>query len=150
MKKQQKPPLFLLLLVVSVFLLCQQPILATDFVFNGFNSSSLLLYGYAVIESRILSLTNETHFIAGRALYPSKIRTKDPNSSFVLPFSISFIFAMAPYKNDLSGHGLVFIFVPHTGIEGTTTAQYIGLFDRANNGNSSNHVFGTILPNSSN
>eukprot|EP00257_Ricinus_communis_P024317 XP_015584497.1 L-type lectin-domain containing receptor kinase VII.1 [Ricinus communis] len=143
MKKHQKPPRFLLVLVlVSIILFCQQPILATDFVYNGFNSSSLLLYGYAVIESRILSLTNETTFTIGRALYPSKIRTKDPNSSYVYPFSTSFIFAMAPYKNVLPGHGLVFIFVPIAGIEGTTTAQNLGLFNRTNDGNPNNHVLG--------
>ncbi|KDP20977.1 hypothetical protein JCGZ_21448 [Jatropha curcas] len=139
MKKHQKPPFLLILL--SLILYCQS-VSAIDFVFNGFNSSSLLLYGNAAIESRILSLTNSTTFAIGRALYPSKVPTKAPNSSHVYPFSTSFIFAMAPYENILPGHGLVFIFVPRTGIDGTTASQNLGLFNRTNDGQSSNHVLG--------
>ncbi|KAJ0017958.1 hypothetical protein Pint_10561 [Pistacia integerrima] len=132
----------LLLFSVLSFLLCFQPIYAIDFVFNGFNSSNLLLYGSATLESRILTLTNETSFTIGRALYPSKIPTKKPNSSYVYPFSTSFIFAMAPYKNNLAGHGLVLLFVPFTGIEGATASQNLGLFNRTNDRDPNNHVFG--------
>ncbi|CAL0309343.1 unnamed protein product [Lupinus luteus] len=49
---------------------------------------------------------------------------------------------MAPFENTLPGHGLVFIFTPVTGIQGTSSAQNLGLFNLTNNGNSSNHVFG--------
>lgn len=115
---------------------------AVEFVFNGFNSSDTLLYGSATVESRILTLTNKTTFSIGRALYPKKIPTKKPNSSHVYPFSTSFIFDMAPYKNTLPGHGLVFIFVPFTGIEGAISAQNLGLFNFTNNESPSNHVFG--------
>lgn len=101
----------------------------------------MLLYGSATVESRILTLTNETNFMIGRALYPQKIPTKKPNSSYVYPFSTSFIFSMAPYKNTLPGHGMVFIFVPFTGIEGATSSQNLGLLNYTN-GNSKSHVFG--------
>ncbi|XP_065878458.1 L-type lectin-domain containing receptor kinase VII.1 [Euphorbia lathyris] len=145
MEHHQKPPIIFSILIqlLTIF----QPISPLDFVYNGFNSnfnssSSLLLYGYATLESRVLSLTNQTSFTIGRALYPSKIPTKPPNSSHVYPFSTSFIFSMAPYKNVLPGHGLVFLFVPFTGIEGSTAAQNLGLFNRTNDGSSSNHVFG--------
>ncbi|XVE88057.1 hypothetical protein DITRI_Ditri19aG0037800 [Diplodiscus trichospermus] len=124
--------------------LFSQSVLSVDFVFNGFNSTNVLLYGNAHIDSRILTLTNETAFVVGRALYRSKIPTKTPNSSHVLPFSASFIFSMAPSrdKDTRPGHGLVFIFTPKTGIDGTTSSQHLGLFNLTNNGNSSNHVFG--------
>ncbi|KAJ6402088.1 hypothetical protein OIU84_014211 [Salix udensis] len=121
----------LALLLLPIILFCQ-PVSAKDFVFNGFNSSSVSLYGSAVFESRILTLTNQTSFQIGRALYPTKIRTKAPNSSLVYPFSTSFIFAMAPYKNVLPGHGLVFLFVPFTGIEGASAAQHLGLSEYHN------------------
>ncbi|KAF1882013.1 hypothetical protein Lal_00038656 [Lupinus albus] len=49
---------------------------------------------------------------------------------------------MAPFANTLPGHGLVFIFTPVTGIQGTSSAQNLGLFNLTNNGNDSNHVFG--------
>ncbi|KAF2297707.1 hypothetical protein GH714_002382 [Hevea brasiliensis] len=134
-----KPPL--LLFLPQIILSCLS-VSAIDFVFNGFNSSDLLLYSNATIESRILSLTNRTPFAVGRALYPSKIPTRAPNSSYFYPFSTSFIFAMAPYENVLPGHGLVFIFVPLTGIDGTSSSQNLGLFNRTNDAKFSNHVFG--------
>lgn len=137
-KHHQKP---LVLILLPIILFCQS-IAAIDFVFNGFNSSSLLLYGSAIIESRILTLTNQTSFTIGRALYPSRIPTKAPNSSYVYPFSTSFIFAMAPYRNILPGHGLVLLFIPFTGIEGSSSSQHLGLFNRTNDGQPSNHVFG--------
>ncbi|XP_020220922.1 L-type lectin-domain containing receptor kinase VII.1 [Cajanus cajan] len=115
---------------------------ATDFLFNGFNSSQVLLFGNATIDSRILTLTHNQTFSIGRALYREKIPTKKPNSSYVYPFSTSFIFAMAPYEDTLPGHGLVFIFTPVTGIHGTSSAQHLGLFNLTNNGNAGNHVFG--------
>ncbi|XVE51345.1 hypothetical protein DITRI_Ditri02bG0032700 [Diplodiscus trichospermus] len=140
MKKQRKLLLFNLLFVT----LFSQSVFSVDFVFNGFNSTSLLFYGISHLESRILTLTNETSMVIGRALYRSKIPTKTPNSSHVLPFTASFIFSMAPSRNKdiFPGHGLVFIFTPNTGINGTSAAQNLGLFNFTNNGNSNNHVFG--------
>ncbi|XP_011043392.1 PREDICTED: L-type lectin-domain containing receptor kinase VII.1-like isoform X2 [Populus euphratica] len=140
MKKfNNKLDLALLLFPIILFL---QPVSAIDFVFNGFNSSSVSLYGSAIIESRILTLTNQTSFSIGRALYPTKIPTKTPNSSFVYPFSTSFIFAMAPYKNVLPGHGLVFLFVPFTGIQGSSSAQNLGFLNFTNGNSSDNHMLG--------
>lgn len=116
--------------------------LAIDFVYNSFNSSSISLYGNATIESHILTLTNETVFSIGRALYPAKIATKQAASSYVLPFSTSFIFAMAPNKKYQPGHGIVFLFVPGTGIEGGEASQNLGLLNLTNNGLPGNHLLG--------
>ncbi|KAB2025503.1 hypothetical protein ES319_D06G153700v1 [Gossypium barbadense] len=139
-KHQPKPVLFILAFII----LSSHSVLSLDFFFNGFNSTNLFLYGIAQIDSRILTLTNETSFAIGRALYSSKIPTKTPNSSHVLPFSTSFIFSMTPSRNKdtLPGHGLVFIFTPNTGINGTTASQNLGLFNLSNNGDPTNHVFG--------
>ncbi|XP_062096083.1 L-type lectin-domain containing receptor kinase VII.1-like [Humulus lupulus] len=131
------------LLILLTLLLPLPSALALDFVFNGFNESSkLLLFGNATVDSRILTLTNDTHFSIGRALFHLKVPTKRPNSSFVLPFSTSFIFTMAPYKNVLPGHGLVFIFVPSTGLDGAVAVQHLGFLNRTNEGSVDNHVFG--------
>ncbi|KAJ7968567.1 putative Kinase [Quillaja saponaria] len=139
MKHKHRAAFSLFLLPILLLL---QSISAVDFVFNGFNSSGILLVGNATVDSRILTLTHRTRFSIGRALYPTKIPTKKPNSSYVYPFSTSFIFSMAPFKNTLPGHGLVFIFTHVQGIQGTSSAQHLGLFNLTNNGNSSNHVFG--------
>ncbi|KAG2683768.1 hypothetical protein I3760_10G048800 [Carya illinoinensis] len=135
----QQPILIFLLLLIFMFF---RSISAVDFTFNGFKSSDMLLYGFATVESRVLTLTNRTTYTIGRALYPQKIPAKKPNSSYVYPFSTSFIFSMAPYKNTLPGHGIVFLFVPFTGITGASSAQHLGLFNFTTNGNSEDHIFG--------
>jgi hypothetical protein len=138
--KHQQPLLLCFLLPVFLFF---QSISAVDFVFNGFHSSDMLLYGMADVESRILTLTNRTTYSIGRAIYPKKIPAKNPNSSHVYPFSTSFIFSMVPYKNNpLARHGIVFMFVPVKGIEAADPSNYLGLLNFTNNGNPNNHVFG--------
>ncbi|KAD2804534.1 hypothetical protein E3N88_37911 [Mikania micrantha] len=124
------------------FLLRSSPSFAIDFIFNSFNSTSLLRYGNAIIqfESNILTLTNPYPSQIGRALYPHNIPMK--SNSSILPFSTSFIFAMAPGSNLLPGHGFVFLFTPVTGIPSTSGAQYLGLFSREVDGDPNNHVFG--------
>ncbi|KAK6124351.1 hypothetical protein DH2020_041921 [Rehmannia glutinosa] len=131
-----------LLYLLKTTILAFRPSSAVDFLFSGFDLSDLSLYGDAIIESRILTLTNATIFANGRALYPRKIRTKQPNTSHVLPFSTSFIFAMTPSAGRFPGHGIVFCFVPRQGIEGSSSGQYLGLFNSTNIGNPNNHVFG--------
>ncbi|KAF5731383.1 putative kinase [Tripterygium wilfordii] len=131
----------LYLLFIAILLLLS-PATPIEFVYNtDFNSTNLLTYGSATIQSSILALTNDTTMTIGRALYPLKIPTKQPDSSTPIPFSTSFIFSIAPYKNLLRGHGFAFVVVPSTGISGVTTGQFLGLFNLTNNGNSSNHVF---------
>ncbi|XP_038893488.1 L-type lectin-domain containing receptor kinase VII.1 [Benincasa hispida] len=129
-------------LLLSFPFLLFHSVSALDFLFNAFNSTDVSLYGNATIESSFIALTNQTGFSIGRALFPSKIPTKSPNSSLPFPFSTSFIFAMAPYRDVLPGHGLVFIFVPATGIDGTAAAQNLGFLNFTLNGNPNNHVFG--------
>ncbi|CAA0825108.1 L-type lectin-domain containing receptor kinase VII.1 [Striga hermonthica] len=133
----------LLLLRILAGILAVQLTSAVDFLFNGFDATgSVSLYGTAAVESNTLSLTQRSSFSIGRALYPSRIPARRPNSSAVIPFSTSFIFAMAPYEGLLPGHGLVFLFVPHSGIEGSSSAQNLGFLNFTNNGDSDNHVLG--------
>ncbi|CAN8308482.1 unnamed protein product [Cochlearia groenlandica] len=133
----------LFLLILSLI----NQISAVDFIFNGFDDSpsSLSLYGNATIGSKTLTLTNQTSFSTGRALHNTRILTKDPSTSSVLPFSTSFIFSMSPLRNALSGHGIVFLFAPSQGINGTSSAQHLGLFNLTNNGDPRNHIFGIEL-----
>ncbi|KAI5333221.1 hypothetical protein L3X38_023351 [Prunus dulcis] len=103
-----------------------------DFSFTGFNSSDILLYGNATIDSGVLSLTRNTTFSIGRALYNAKVHTRYPNSSNLLPFTSSFTFSISPYKDSLPGHGFVLIFVPSTGIEGASSSQHLGFLNSTN------------------
>ncbi|KAK8664731.1 hypothetical protein V6N13_084509 [Hibiscus sabdariffa] len=139
----EKHPKLLLFVLMFITLLSDQLVLSVDFVFNGFNSTDVLLYGNSDIDSGILKLTDETPLVMGRAFYGSKIPTKVPNSSRVVPFSTSFIFSMAPSRNKdiLPGHGIVFVFMPNTDINGTSS-QHLGFLNLTNNGDPNNHVFG--------
>ncbi|KAK2651127.1 hypothetical protein Ddye_018616 [Dipteronia dyeriana] len=131
----------IVLFIVVVFLSDFNSISCLEFIFNtNFNSTNINIYGNATIENSILSLTNQTAFTIGRALYPSKITTKQPNSTNPLPFSTSFIFSIAPYKNLLPGHGFAFVFFPFAGITGASSSQHLGLFNLTNDGKSENHV----------
>ncbi|KAK0590123.1 hypothetical protein LWI29_022949 [Acer saccharum] len=134
--------LLLVVVVVAVVILSNfNSVSCLEFVFNtNFNSTNINIYGNATIENSIVSLTNQTIFTIGRALYPSKITTKQPNSTNPLPFSTSFIFSVSPYKNLLPGHGFAFVFCPYTGITGAVSSQLLGLFNLTNDGNSENHV----------
>ncbi|CAN1166049.1 L-type lectin-domain containing receptor kinase VII.1 [Linum perenne] len=136
-----------LLITILFLLILSDQTSAVDFIFNRFNSTAnsttnLLLYGSATVESQILTLTNSTAFTIGRALFPQKIRTKPRNSSHVYPFSTSFIFAMAPYKDTLPGHGLVFLFIPFTGVAGASSSQNLGFLNRTIDNDPNTHIFG--------
>ncbi|KAK9284255.1 hypothetical protein L1049_023424 [Liquidambar formosana] len=135
------PPQLLSLLCTALLLLIPS-ISALDFILHNFNSSrNFLFYGNATIESSTLTLTTDSTFSIGRALYPYQIFTTPPNSSYIIPFSSSFIFSISPFQNYSPGDGFAFVLVPTTGIDGASSAQYLGLLNSTNNGNSDNNVF---------
>lgn len=49
---------------------------------------------------------------------------------------------MAPYKGRLPGHGIVFLFVPRVGIQGSSSAQHLGFLNLTNDGDPNNHILG--------
>ncbi|MBA0630872.1 hypothetical protein Godav_002925 [Gossypium davidsonii] len=133
----------LLFSTAITFLLFFPWVSSVEFVYNtNFNSTNLLTFGDATIDSSILSITNGT-FSIGRALYPSKIPVKSSsNSSKLLPFYTSFVFSIAPLKGFLPGHGFAFAFLPTAGIAGASSSQNLGLFNFSNNGNPNSSIFG--------
>ncbi|XP_062007621.1 probable L-type lectin-domain containing receptor kinase VII.2 [Rosa rugosa] len=147
-----RPTLFLclnistiLVLEITLILSCLSNSVSstTEFVFNtNFNSTSLLLNGNATIQSSILSLTNESTFSMGRALYAQKVQTKLANSSSPIPFSTSFIFSLAPVQDLQPGHGFAFVFLPFSDLTGASSAQHLGLFNFTNNGDPNNNILG--------
>ncbi|KAJ4726320.1 Lectin receptor kinase [Melia azedarach] len=130
------------LLVLFLSIQWFQSTSAVKFAFNGFNTPEFLLYGTAKLDSAAVSLTQDTTFSIGRALYHSKISTRHPNSSTLRSFKTSFTFSITPYKNNLAGHGLVFIFAPSTGIQGAAASQHLGFLNRTNDGDPNNHILG--------
>ncbi|XP_022930797.1 probable L-type lectin-domain containing receptor kinase VII.2 [Cucurbita moschata] len=126
--------------VISILISISLSVSATEFIFNtNFTSTNILLFGNATVDSSVLILTRDSTFTIGRALYPSKIPIRFSDSSF--SFATSFIFSVTPQPNHLPGHGFAFLFTPSTGINGTSSAQNLGLFNFTTNGNPNNHVF---------
>ncbi|KAJ1402627.1 Serine/threonine-protein kinase, active site [Sesbania bispinosa] len=133
--------------LVSVFFLVT--VVASEdssFTYNGFQSTHLYLDGIAEITSNgLLRLTNDTKQEKGHAFYPNPIVFKNTFNGTVSSFSTTFVFAIRSEYPTLSGHGIVFVVSPTKGLPDSLPSQYLGLFNKANNGNSNNHVFGVEL-----
>lgn len=81
---------FLVILLLSKLFLFQSTFAVNFSFFHDVNSSEdLLLYGDATITSGAISLTGDTTFFIGRALYHAKVPTKFPNLFLSQPPSIS-------------------------------------------------------------
>ncbi|WCJ28335.1 Concanavalin A-like lectin protein kinase family protein [Euphorbia peplus] len=118
-----------------------------SFIYNGFKSTNLTLDGLSQITSNgLLALTNHTRQETGHAFYPNPIafKTSSTNSSLVDSFSTTFVFAIVP-EIPISGHGIAFVISPTRGLPGSLPSQFLGLFNEANNGNSTNNVFAVEL-----
>ncbi|XP_058751212.1 L-type lectin-domain containing receptor kinase IV.1-like [Vicia villosa] len=135
------------LILVLFFLVTVVASKDVSFIYNnGFQSSHLYLDGIAELTSNgILRLTNETKQEKAHAFYPNPILFKNTSNGSVSSFSTTFVFAIRPQYATLSGHGIVFVVSPTKGLPYSLQSQYLGLFNKSNNGNSSNHVFGVEL-----
>ncbi|XP_028761669.1 probable L-type lectin-domain containing receptor kinase VII.2 [Neltuma alba] len=134
---------FLLLPLLLLITTLLSSVSSTEFVYNrDFNSTNIVLSGNATIQNSVLTLTNQTFFSIGRAFYPYKVPMKSPNSSTPLPFATSFIFSVATCKGLPTAHGFAFVLSPVVGISRATSGNYLGLFNRTNDGDPSNHIFG--------
>ncbi|XP_058751191.1 L-type lectin-domain containing receptor kinase IV.1-like [Vicia villosa] len=117
-----------------------------SFIYNGFQSSHLYLDGIAKLTSNgLLRLTNDTTEQKGHAFYQNPIVFKNTSNGSVSSFSTTFVFAIRHDIPTLSGHGIVFVVSPTKGLPYSLPSQYLGLFNKSNNGKSSNHVFGVEL-----
>ncbi|URE34752.1 receptor kinase [Musa troglodytarum] len=117
-----------------------------DFVFNGFRGSNLTLGGVASLTSGgLLMLTNNTKEKMGHAFYPSPLRFGDLPNGTVFSFSTTFVTAFISEYADFSSHGVAFVVSPTKDFSRALGSQYPGLFNRSNDGNSSNHVWAIEL-----
>ncbi|TYI03732.1 hypothetical protein ES332_A11G361400v1 [Gossypium tomentosum] len=110
------------------------------FNFNGY----LDVEGGAGVDSNgLFKLTNSTSLIAGHIFYKNPIQFKNSKNGSVFSFSTTFIFAIIP--GHFHGHGIAFVVSPNKEIPGYYPGQYLGLFNRTNNGDSSNHIVAVEL-----
>lgn len=133
--------LLFLLYLSNLFLGC-----LSDFVFNGFNVSNLLLDGATITKpGGALKLTNDSNHVTGHAFFPTPIRLLNDSSpssspSNVSSFSTTFVFFIASSDQN-GGYGLAFTLSPSTNFEGAKSDHFFGIWNEANEGKTSNHLF---------
>nr|CAB3451860.1 unnamed protein product [Digitaria exilis] len=113
-----------------------------QFVFTGFAGANLTLDGTATITtSGLLELTNGSVHLKGYAFLPAPVHFRSSPHSTVRSFSVSFVFAILTTYPGLSCHGIAFAVVPGTDLSSALGAQYMGLANIDNNGNTTNSFF---------
>ncbi|GAB4833855.1 hypothetical protein Ancab_032102 [Ancistrocladus abbreviatus] len=117
-----------------------------EFVYDGFSKvgSNITFHDSAklISKNQILQLTNATTRLMGHAFYASPIKFKNSANGSAFSFSTAFTFATVPEFQTLGGHGFAFTVSPPTNNLSTALpSQYLGLFNSANVGNFSNHIF---------
>ncbi|KAK6244920.1 hypothetical protein QUC31_011329 [Theobroma cacao] len=123
------------------------------FIFNGFSSGlvsgqnkSLELAGVAEVSDGLCRLTNTESFKIGHAFYSVPFRFKNSSNTNASSFSTTFVFAMVP--ENFRGHGMAFVLAPSQEFisgQGVASGRHLGLFNRTNNGNPSNHIVAVEL-----
>ncbi|XP_048139007.1 L-type lectin-domain containing receptor kinase IV.1-like [Rhodamnia argentea] len=118
----------------------------TSFAYNGFQLADLTVDGTAgITPDGLLKLGYDLQTQQGHAFHPYPVQFKNSPSGSVFSFSTTFIFAIRSQFHTLSGHGIVFVVAPQSGLPWSLPSQYLGMFNETNNGNTTNHVVGVEL-----
>ncbi|CAI9779060.1 unnamed protein product [Fraxinus pennsylvanica] len=115
-----------------------------EFIYNGFNhlKINISLSGVAQIDKNgILQLTNETSRLMGHSFFPSPLQFKNSTNGTAFSFSTCFAFVIVPEYPKLGGHGLAFAISPSQNFKSALPSQYLGLLNKSDMGNYSNHLF---------
>ncbi|KAG9454602.1 hypothetical protein H6P81_007506 [Aristolochia fimbriata] len=129
--------------LTTILFRCARADDSTDFVYNGFRDADLILGNLATVtRNGLLRLTNYTQMQKGRAFYRPPLHFKSSsNRNATLSFSTTYVFAIVPENPNFQGHGFAFVVSPSVVLPGSLPAQFFGVFNSSNNGESSNHVF---------
>ncbi|XP_023639067.1 L-type lectin-domain containing receptor kinase V.7 isoform X2 [Capsella rubella] len=99
-----------------------------------------ILEGSAVFNSNsYVILTNTTKHSYGQAISNETFPFKNKS------FNVNFFFAIVSEHKQRASHGMAFVLSPTRGLPGASSDQYLGLFNEANNGKSSNNVIAIEL-----
>ncbi|KAL3531793.1 hypothetical protein ACH5RR_005314 [Cinchona calisaya] len=114
--------------------------------YNGFRSTNMSLDGMAEVTTNgLLKLINATTQEIGHAFFPNPIKFKNSANSSAFSFSTTFVFAIVSEYPTLSGHGIAFVIAPTKGLPGALPSHYLGLFNKSNTGDDTNHVVAVEL-----
>jgi serine/threonine protein kinase len=139
---------YLLLILVPLLLSASAYDRSGEFIFDGFSGNDLITMDAASVTNGLLSLTSGQKELRGHAFYAFPLDFTSaavPNSSAVLSFSTTFVFAIIGPYDDLSGHGLAFVLSSTNDLFTALPSQYLGLLNSWNDGNSSNHLLAIEL-----
>ncbi|KAM0863275.1 hypothetical protein ACQ4PT_044694 [Festuca glaucescens] len=120
----------------------------SQFIYNGFHGAQLDLDGMAVIEADgKLALTNVTSQLKGSAFHPAPLRFTEvaTNGTAARSFSATLVFAIVTDYVTVGGNGLAFFVAPNKNLSAASPSQFLGLFNKQNNGNRTNHIFAVEL-----
>ncbi|CAH2074621.1 unnamed protein product [Thlaspi arvense] len=139
--------LFRLFLLLSVPVRSQRT--TTEFTFRGFsgNESEIRIAGGAAMikPDGLLRLTNRDPNVTGTAFYHEPVRlletSRNSTNATVGSFSTSFVFVIIPSSSSNGGFGFTFTLSPTPNRPNAGSAQYLGVLNKDNDGNPSNHVF---------
>ncbi|KAF9615262.1 hypothetical protein IFM89_022589 [Coptis chinensis] len=129
------PLMFLILILIGKHMKSYNA--QDNFVFNGFLESA---GGASVGTSSPVTLTNSEFFKVGHVFYSFPLSFKNSTNASVNSFSTTFIFKIGSRNPELAGHGIAFAVSPTKNIPYGSSAQYLGLFNRSNDGDPANHI----------
>ncbi|CAE6085276.1 unnamed protein product [Arabidopsis arenosa] len=119
-----------------------------EFTFRGFlgNQSKIRIEGAAMIKpDGLLRLTDRKSNVTGTAFYHKPVRlletSRNSTNVRVRSFSTSFVFVIIPSSSSNKGFGFTFTLSPTPYRLNAGSAQYLGVFNKENNGDPRNHVF---------
>lgn len=124
---------------VGIFLLMIKVAASIEngFVFDG----NFDLGGVAELSQKgLFRLTNSSTFGIGRAFFSQPLSFKNSSNGTSVSFSTTFVFAFVVDQARLPGHGMTFMIAPSKNLTGASSSQHLGLLNRSNNGDPSNHV----------
>ncbi|XP_010413038.1 PREDICTED: probable L-type lectin-domain containing receptor kinase V.3 [Camelina sativa] len=99
----------------------------------------LIMEGSAGYMNGFTTLTNTKKHAYGQAFDDNPFPFKNSNGT-MNSFSFTFFFAIVPEHKNKGSHGMAFVISPTRGIPGAFADQYLGIFNDANNGKSSNQI----------
>ncbi|CAL5079195.1 unnamed protein product [Urochloa decumbens] len=116
-----------------------------QFTYTGFSGSNLTVDGRAMVRANgLLQLTDGTEKIQGHVFYPAPLPFRKSADGMVQSFSATFVFAIIN-ESSPSNDGMAFFIAPSKNFSSAFPAQFLGLFNAANNGSLSNHLFAVEL-----